>query len=118
MFVDSQVPLVDKEYFSPLRGTGVEPLPERVRDVLLPIPPKSTPPSVSDVSVKTTCKRTKMQVQVERSLLGTGEARSQLKLGTCTASKSTRDYLYFEYGLGMCGTKRTVSLRQERTPEN
>lgn len=118
VFVDSQVPLVDKEYFSPLRGTGVEPLPERVRDVLLPIPPKSTPPSVSDVSVKTTCKRTKMQVQVERSLLGTGEARSQLKLGTCTASKSTRDYLYFEYGLGMCGTKRTVSLRQERTPEN
>ncbi|XP_026040172.1 zona pellucida sperm-binding protein 3d.2 isoform X3 [Astatotilapia calliptera] len=108
MFVDSQVPLVDKEYFSPLRGTGVEPLPERVRDVLLPIPPKSTPPSVSDVSVKTTCKRTKMQVQVERSLLGTGEARSQLKLGTCTASKSTRDYLYFEYGLGMCGTKRTI----------
>uniref|UniRef100_I3J1N7 Zona pellucida sperm-binding protein 3 n=1 Tax=Oreochromis niloticus TaxID=8128 RepID=I3J1N7_ORENI len=108
LFVDSQVPLVDKEYFSPLRGTGVEPLPERVRNILLPIPPKSTPPSVSDVSVKTSCKRTKMQVQVERSLLGTGEARSQLKLGTCTASKSTRDYLYFEYGLGMCGTKRTI----------
>lgn len=109
VFVDSRLPLVEKEHFSPETGTGQEPLPEPVRDILLPVRPNTSPPSVSGVSVKTSCELKKMQVQVQRSLLGTGEPQSQLKLGTCQASKSTRDYLYFEYGLGMCGTKRTVS---------
>lgn len=109
VFVDSRLPLVEKEHFSPGRGTGQEPLPEPVRDILLPVRPNTSPPSVSGVSVKTSCELKKMQVQVQRSLLGAGEPQSQLKLGTCRASKSTRDYLYFEYDLRMCGTKRTVS---------
>lgn len=110
VFVDSRMPLVDKEHFSPARGTGEEPLPLPVRDLLLPVQAQTNPPSVSAVSVKTSCKQKKMLVQVHSSILGTGEPHSQVKLGTCPASSSTTDYIYFEYNLGMCGTKRTVSL--------
>lgn len=110
VFVDSRLPLVKKEHFSPSRGTGLEPLPEPVRGVLLPVQASTTPPSVSGCSVTTSCKLNKMLVQVPRSILGTSEPDSQLKLGTCQTSKSTRDYLYFEYDLNMCGTKRQVSF--------
>uniref|UniRef100_A0A8C4DCD7 Zona pellucida glycoprotein 3d tandem duplicate 2 n=1 Tax=Dicentrarchus labrax TaxID=13489 RepID=A0A8C4DCD7_DICLA len=109
VFVDSRLPLVEKEHFSPARGTGLEPLPAPVRELLLPVRPKTSPPGASGVSVKTSCQLQKMQVQVPRSILGTGEPHSQVKLGTCQASKSTTDHLYFEYDLGMCGTKRTVA---------
>ncbi|XP_040899676.1 zona pellucida sperm-binding protein 3d.2 [Toxotes jaculatrix] len=109
MFVDSTLPLVEKEHFSPARGTGQEPLPETVREILIPARrPSTSPPVVSEVSVRTSCKLNKMHVQVQRSVLGTGEPHTQLKLGTCQASKSTTDYLYFEYDFSMCGTKRTI----------
>lgn len=110
VFVDSRMPLVEKEHFSPARGTGQEPLPEPVRGILLPVRPNTSPPSITGVSVKTSCKPKKVLVQVHKSVLGTGEPYSQVKLGTCQANKNTTDYLYFEYDLGMCGTKRTVSL--------
>lgn len=113
MFVDSGLPLLGKEHFSPARGTGKEPLPETVRELLIPVQQHSTSlPNVSGVSVRTSCKQNKMRVQVQRSLLGTGEPQSQLKLGTCQASRSTRDYIYFEYDFGMCGTRRTVSFNK------
>lgn len=110
MFVDSKQPLVKKERFSPVRGTGQEPLPEAVRGVLLPAQPDPAPPSESADSVKTLCKAARMQVQVERSILGAGDPLSQLRLGTCAASKSTRDHVYFDYDLDRCGTKRKVSF--------
>ncbi|XP_035528691.1 zona pellucida sperm-binding protein 3d.2 [Morone saxatilis] len=112
VFVDSRLPLVEKEHFSPARGTGQEPLPASVRELLLPVRPNTSPPGASGVSVKTSCQLQKMQVQVPRSILGTGELHSQVKLGTCKASKSTKDDLYFEYDLGMCGTKRTINNNQ------
>ncbi|XP_044216395.1 zona pellucida sperm-binding protein 3d.2 isoform X1 [Thunnus albacares] len=109
VFVGSRLPLVEKEHFSPTRGTGQERLPVPVVKVLLPtVRPNTSPPSASGVSVKTSCKINKMHVQVPRSILGTGEPDSQLKLGTCQASKSTRDYIYFEYDFGLCGTKQTI----------
>nr|XP_020444263.1 zona pellucida sperm-binding protein 3-like isoform X2 [Monopterus albus] len=108
-FVESSLPLVDKEYFSPAKGTGHEPLPGPVREILLPaMRPRIPPPSVSGVAVRILCKLNKMYVVVQKSVLGPGETHHHLKLGTCHASKSTRDYLHFEYDLGMCGTKRTV----------
>lgn len=110
VFVDSRLPLVQKEHFSPTRGTGQEPLPEPVREILLPVRSNSSLPSASGVSVKTSCKMNKMHVQVQRSILGTDGPQSQLKLGTCQASKSTSDSIYFEYDLGLCGAKRTVRL--------
>ncbi|XP_039974372.1 zona pellucida sperm-binding protein 3d.2 isoform X2 [Xiphias gladius] len=113
VFVDSSLPLVEKEHFSPARGTGQEPVPQAVREILIPVRrPYASPPSVSGVSVKTSCKLNKMSVQVRRSVLGTGEPHTRLKLGTCQASKSTRDYLYFEYDFGMCEAKRTMTDNQ------
>lgn len=110
VFVDSKLPLVEKQHFFPARGTGQEPLPEPVREVLIPVQGSSTSsPSASEGDpVRTLCKLGKMHVQVQRSLLGSSEPHTRLKLGTCQASISTEDHLYFDYGLGMCGTKRTV----------
>ncbi|XP_042346674.1 zona pellucida sperm-binding protein 3d.2 [Plectropomus leopardus] len=112
VFVDSRLPLVKKDHFSPSKGTGQEPVPEPVREVLLPVRISTSPPSASGVSVKTSCRLNKMLVKVQRSILGASEPDSQLKLGTCQTSKSTRDYLYFEYDLNKCGTKRTVINNQ------
>ncbi|XP_041649750.1 zona pellucida sperm-binding protein 3d.2 isoform X2 [Cheilinus undulatus] len=112
VFVDSRLPLVEKEHFSPSKGTGQEPLPEPVREVLLPVRPQTSQPSVSGDSVRTSCKRTKMLVQVDKNVLGTVEPQSRVKLGTCPPSKATRDYLYFEYGFDMCGTKQTIFNNQ------
>lgn len=109
VFVDSRFPLVTKEYFSPATGTGQESLPQPVRELLLPAPSNTFPPIVSSVSVNTSCKPKTMLVQVPKSILGSGDLSSQVKLGTCRANKATTDYLLFEYDLGLCGTKRTVS---------
>uniref|UniRef100_A0A8D3BC33 Zona pellucida glycoprotein 3d tandem duplicate 2 n=1 Tax=Scophthalmus maximus TaxID=52904 RepID=A0A8D3BC33_SCOMX len=110
VFVDSSLPLVEREHFSPaVRGAGHEPVPEAVREILIPAERPSTgPPDVTGVLVRTSCKMNKMLVQVERSMLGTGEAHPALRLGTCQASNSTGDYLYFQYDFGKCGTKRTI----------
>ncbi|KAG7216556.1 hypothetical protein INR49_002043, partial [Caranx melampygus] len=66
VFVDSRLPLVEKEHFSPSRGTGQEPLPEPVREILIPVQGSSTSsPSVSGGdSVRTSCKLGKMHVQI------------------------------------------------------
>lgn len=115
VFVESRLPLVRKEHFSPARGTGLEPLPEPVRMILLPLRRPSTtttttPPSASGDSVRTYCELNKMHVQVSKSILGSGDAQSQLRLGTCRASRTTRHYLYFQYDIDMCGTKRQVII--------
>ncbi|XP_033181475.1 zona pellucida sperm-binding protein 3d.2 [Mastacembelus armatus] len=113
VFVESRQPLVNKKYFSPAKGTGQEPLPEHLLEVLLPVlRPSTSPPRVPEGSVRTFCKLSKMHVKVEKSILGGGITDSQVRLGTCQASKSTSDHLYFEYDLSMCGTKRTVINNQ------
>ncbi|KAM4736462.1 LOW QUALITY PROTEIN: zona pellucida sperm-binding protein 3d.2 [Anableps anableps] len=112
MYLDSDLPLVRKDSFSPARGSGSgsqEALPPPVRELLLPVwPHASAPHSVSGAAVRTSCERSKMQLQVERSVLGSGGPGSHLKLGTCRVSRSTEDHLYSEYDLRMCGTKRTM----------
>lgn len=108
VFVDSQM-LVDKEHFSPVRGTGQEPLPDQVREILLPLWNTITigPPTDSGVPVKVSCREKTMVVRVHRSVLGSGP-HLHVKLGTCHANEYSKDYVYFEYDIGMCGTKRTV----------
>ncbi|XP_074539859.1 zona pellucida sperm-binding protein 3d.2 [Halichoeres trimaculatus] len=110
--VDSRLPLVEKEQFSPVKGTGQEPLPELVRGILLPVRSNPSSPTVSRDSVRTSCKQNKMLVEVERSIFGTDKPQIHVKLGTCKASKSSRDYLYFEYDLDMCGTKQMIINNQ------
>lgn len=113
VFVHSRLPIVKKDYFSPRSGIGQEPLPHTVREALLPAFPKAAPRSPSGVSlyVKAKCSINKMHVAVQKSVLGAGGLPSQLKLGTCRASRDTQDSLYFEYDLGLCGSKRTVSFK-------
>ncbi|XP_060936953.1 zona pellucida sperm-binding protein 3d.2 [Limanda limanda] len=109
VFVDSNLPLVQKETFSPARGSRKEPLPEAVRGLLIPAAlPGTSPPSGAPAPVETRCWRSRMHVQVDRSLLGTGESQPQLRLGTCQTSNSTEEHLYFEYDFDTCGTKRTI----------
>ncbi|XP_037640842.1 zona pellucida sperm-binding protein 3d.2 [Sebastes umbrosus] len=112
LFLDSRLPLVEMKYFSPSTGTGLEALPEPVREILLPVRAHTGPPSGSGVSVRTSCELGKMLVQVQRSILGNREPDSGLRLGTCGTSRSTRDHLYFQYDLSMCGTKRTIINNQ------
>uniref|UniRef100_A0A3B3WR48 Zona pellucida sperm-binding protein 3 n=1 Tax=Poecilia mexicana TaxID=48701 RepID=A0A3B3WR48_9TELE len=109
MYLDSDLPLVRKDFFSPARGSGQGGLPRPVRELLLPVWPRAGgPPSVSGAAVWISCERNRMQLQVERSVLGSGEPGSHLKLGTCGVSRFTEDRLYFEYDLRMCGTQRTM----------
>uniref|UniRef100_A0AAQ4PAW1 Zona pellucida glycoprotein 3d tandem duplicate 2 n=1 Tax=Gasterosteus aculeatus aculeatus TaxID=481459 RepID=A0AAQ4PAW1_GASAC len=115
VFLDSRSPpgTVEKERHRPFRATGRKlRTTEPVLGPLSPARANTSQPAASGVSVKTSCERNKMLVQVRRSILGTGERGSRLKLGTCRPSGSERDYLYFEYDHDMCGTKRTIINNQ------
>ncbi|XP_041731417.2 zona pellucida sperm-binding protein 3 [Coregonus clupeaformis] len=110
VFQHSRVPLVDKEQFSPVRGTGHEQIPDKVRKILLPVYATQKPsgPKSQAREVITLCNINKMFVQVKKNILGSGGSPSQLTLGTCQANKSTNDSLIFEYDLGLCGSKRSL----------
>ncbi|XP_068613561.1 zona pellucida sperm-binding protein 3d.2 [Brachionichthys hirsutus] len=112
VFVDSRLPPVEKKYFSPAPATGPETLPEPLLKVLFPIRPSTSPPGASGVSVNISCSVNDMLVEVQKSVLDSGEMNSRIKLGTCQSSRSTEDYLYFEYGLNMCGTIRELTNHQ------
>lgn len=123
VFQHSRVPLVDKEHFSPVRGTGHEQLPDKVRKILIPVYPTQKPsgPKSQSREVITLCNINKMFVQVKKNILGSGGSPSQLTLGTCQANKSTKDSLIFEYDLGLCGSKRSVrfvSIHRPTFPRN
>ncbi|XP_061632917.1 zona pellucida sperm-binding protein 3d.2 [Phyllopteryx taeniolatus] len=107
--VHSKLPPLEKRHLSPARGSGLEPLPGPVRERLLPARPGWRPPGPSDDdSVRTACKMDKMLVRVSKSILGDGEINYRLKLGTCRAKKSSKNYVYFLNGLDQCGTKRQM----------
>ncbi|XP_013884185.1 zona pellucida sperm-binding protein 3d.2 isoform X2 [Austrofundulus limnaeus] len=108
MFLDSDLPLVHRDYFSPARGSGQEPLPDPVRQLLLPVRTGTDPTSLSGATVRTSCERNRMQLQVDRRVLGLGEPVTHLRLGSCRVSRSTQDLLYFEHELHMCGTRRKM----------
>ncbi|XP_028326220.1 zona pellucida sperm-binding protein 3d.2 [Gouania willdenowi] len=107
VFVDSWQPLVQKEFFSPDRGTGHEPLPEPVREVLLPEDtPEATPANADPgVSVWTECEGETLRVRVDRDLVGTAD---HLTMGTCPPSGTSEEHLFFEHDLSLCGTRRTI----------
>lgn len=108
-------PPLSSEYFSPKRGTGSEPLPSTVRELLLPFAP--TPDSSAAAAalkprgVVTSCEDGKMRVFVPKSVLGSGAsaAAAHLSLGTCPPTTSTGDFVDFEIVLNQCQTVRTVS---------
>ncbi|XP_061675921.1 zona pellucida sperm-binding protein 3d.2 [Syngnathoides biaculeatus] len=109
VFVHSKMPPLEKHHLSPARGSGLEPLPEPVRERLLPAKTGWGLSGPSDEhSVRTLCTMNKMLVRVSKRILGDGEINSQLKLGTCQAKKSSKNYVYFLNHLNECGTKRQM----------
>ncbi|XP_077455223.1 zona pellucida sperm-binding protein 3d.2 [Stigmatopora argus] len=109
VFVHSQLPPLEKKHLSPSKGSGLEPLPEPVRERLFPASFERRPPGPSeDYSVRTSCKMDKMLVRVPKNILGGGDMDFQLKLGTCQVNKSSKNYVYFLNGLEQCGTKRQL----------
>ncbi|KAJ3597554.1 hypothetical protein NHX12_001077 [Muraenolepis orangiensis] len=103
-------PLVPAEYFSPTRGTGSEPLPSLIRDLLLSVAP--TPDSTTESAperrgVVARCEGDTIRVQVQKSVLGSGGSASQLSLGTCRPTGSAGDLIYFDIGVDQCQTVRT-----------
>ncbi|KAJ7985380.1 hypothetical protein DPEC_G00351460 [Dallia pectoralis] len=111
VFLHYRVPLVDRRHFSPISGTGHEQLPDKIREILLPVDPTQEPfgrPISHAGDVITHCNVNKMQVQVKKSILGPRGSPSKVKLGTCEANKSTKDSLFFEYDLGLCGSERSI----------
>ncbi|XP_077577019.1 zona pellucida sperm-binding protein 3d.2 isoform X2 [Stigmatopora nigra] len=107
MFVHSQLPPLEKDHLSPSKGSGLEPLPEPVRERLFPAQRERSPTGPSeDYSVRTSCKMDKMLVRVPKNILGGGEM--ELKLGTCQVNKTSKKYVYFLNGLEHCGTKRQL----------
>ncbi|XP_059920797.1 zona pellucida sperm-binding protein 3d.2 [Gadus macrocephalus] len=106
----SRNPLLPTEYFSPSRGTGSEPLPSRVRDLLLPVTPTPASPAsaLEPGSINTRCDGDKMNVQVHKSVLGWGGSASHLSVGTCRPTGSTGQFIYFEIRFNQCRTVRMV----------
>lgn len=109
--VDSRFPLVAKEFFAPAAGTGMEPLPEAVREVLIPTVSNTRPLNVSGLPVNAWCEKGKMFVQVSRKILGDdgGDASAQVNVGTCRANVSTTESSIVEFDLKSCGISRKVS---------
>ncbi|XP_010904022.2 zona pellucida sperm-binding protein 3d.2 [Esox lucius] len=110
VFLHYRVPLIDKNKFTPVSGTGHEQLPDKIREILLPMYPTQKPsnrPSQAG-EVITLCNVNKMHVQVKKSILGSRGSPSKVTLGTCQANKSTKDSLFFEYDLGLCGSERSI----------
>lgn len=107
--VDSRLPLVDQQYFSPLAGTGMEPLNQSVRDILIPtVSPSTRLTTVSGLPVNVVCEPEKIRVQVPKSIVGDGDLSSRVKVGTCFANVSTADHLIFEFDYQSCGIEQTV----------
>lgn len=112
IFQHSRIPLLEKEQFAPMRGSGREQLPEMTRNVLIP---RATVRASSrrrgrSKAVDVVCQMKKMIVRVNKQILGLDGLQSELKLGTCDISKTTKHYHVFIYDMDQCASKRQVCL--------
>ncbi|MBN3322280.1 ZP3 protein, partial [Atractosteus spatula] len=106
---DVQFPAVVKEIFKP--STDRRPLPKHVRKILLPHvywrkPKPARPDRRSGVMVL--CGYSEIYVRIPRSVHGFACKPSELTLGDCKVSKTTRGYFYFKYSLHECGSKWSI----------
>uniref|UniRef100_A0A8C2ASL4 Zona pellucida glycoprotein 3d tandem duplicate 2 n=1 Tax=Cyprinus carpio TaxID=7962 RepID=A0A8C2ASL4_CYPCA len=111
VFLHSRIPILDKKQFSPMRGTGREQLPEETKQVLVPRTavtltlPEASRRRGRSHGVNVVCQMKKMIVKVHKHILGIDGHHSELKLGTCDISKTTKHYHVFIYDMDKCGSK-------------
>lgn len=116
VFLHSRIPILDKKQFSPMRGTGREQLPEETKQVLVPRTavtltlPEASRRRGRSQGVNVVCQMKKMIVKVHKHILGIDGLHSELKLGTCDISKTTKHYHVFIYDMDKCGSKTKVCL--------
>lgn len=109
VFLHFRKPRVDKRHFSPAHVKSQEPLPERVRQVLLPESRRRLKPRVRPSGpVSVTCNAREMRVRVNTANLGASGERVHVRLGTCGVSRATGQSVLFRYELHECGTQRQV----------
>ncbi|XP_069054458.1 zona pellucida sperm-binding protein 3-like [Lepisosteus oculatus] len=106
---DTYSPYFDKEKMKPEAGS--RPLPAYIKSVLFP-PQRgrqpARPPIGGTRGVAVWCDSSRMYVRVSRLLFGFSCRPSEVTLGNCSLSRTTRSYFYFIYGLHECGTERSV----------
>ncbi|XP_069054417.1 zona pellucida sperm-binding protein 3-like isoform X2 [Lepisosteus oculatus] len=106
---DAYSPYFDKEKMKPEAGS--RPLPAYIKSVLFP-PQRGRQPARPAIGgtrgVAVWCDSSRMYVRVSRLLFGFSCRPSEVTLGNCSVSRTTRSYFYFIYGLHECGTERSV----------
>ncbi|KAK3515654.1 hypothetical protein QTP70_026432 [Hemibagrus guttatus] len=111
--VHFRIPRVDKRYFSPAHVNSRNPLPKRVRQVLVPAPRRRTEPRDRPTGpVSVACNAKEMRVRVHTANLGASGARMHVRLGTCDVSRQTERSVLFQYDLHECGTRRQQMINQ------
>lgn len=110
VFLHFRKPRVDKRHFAPAQVKSREPLPERVRHVLVAAPRRRLKSRVRKKNgpVRVACSAREMRVRVHTAYLGTGAERVHVRLGTCDVSRATEQSLLLAYELQECGTQRQV----------
>ncbi|MBN3316794.1 ZP3 protein, partial [Atractosteus spatula] len=92
---------------------GSRPLPAYIKSVLFP-PQRGRQPARPAIGgtrgVAVWCDSRRMYVRVSRLLFGFSCRPSEVTLGNCSVSRTTRRYFYFIYGLHECGTERSVAF--------
>ncbi|XP_064161148.1 zona pellucida glycoprotein 3d tandem duplicate 1 isoform X1 [Anguilla rostrata] len=110
MFRHVKAPLVDMEMFRPT--AGLRPVPDAVRNLLLPPPDNwlgySTAPVSNPRGVEVWCGNGTVSVRVNRRMLGFWCHPPMLFLGNCEVYRFTRDYIYFHNDLARCGIKPRI----------
>lgn len=115
VFRDSHTPLVDPEHFRPAEGTGENPIPELIQDLLRPRSteaPSTEPPPHS--SVRVDCKHDRMFIEVDRAVLGSSDPQGALRVGRCSPNTITEDYVNFELRLWLNECDTEWSLKAGR----
>lgn len=102
-------PRVGKRHFSPAHVINREPMPKRVRQVLLPELRQRTRTRVRPSGpVNVACTARDMRVRVHKASLEASGERVHVRLGTCDVSRTTEQSVLFQYELHECGTQRQV----------
>ncbi|KAK7158128.1 hypothetical protein R3I93_009355 [Phoxinus phoxinus] len=93
-----------------MHGSGREQLPEETKEVLVPRARvrSSSRRRGRSRQVKVVCQMKKMIVKVNKQIVGLDGLGSELKLGTCDISKTTKHYHVFIYDMDQCASKRQL----------